>query len=292
MRPIPSEYYGDESRWFIATVVNSTPPAGYEGRVKIRIHGLHSATTQDIPEYALPWAQCVVPTTEGGVSGIGKMPKILPSALVFGFFMDGKSSQTPIVLGSLPKIESPSEIQEQTLALTTNKNVILASKIKNLFNTFSLAKITSGSSGAPNGQNAVKKAKDARSEYCLQFFLNLGYTFPQAIGITENFKQLGMISGFRGSDGESGLFGLAEWGEVRLSNLKAFSNTWKNFDTQLEFVEYELNTSFRSAKIRLVLTDKYKGKKGSYLTFAKYYLKKDFVTLSKLTDQQTGVYKQ
>lgn len=138
----------------------------------------------------------------------------------------------------------------------------------------------------------LRKQKTLALNIVYQFFLNLGYTFPQAIGITENFKQLGMISGFRGSDGESGLFGLAEWGEVRLSNLKAFSNTWKNFDTQLEFVEYELNTSFRSAKIRLVLTDKYKGKKGSYLTFAKYYLKKDFVTLSKLTDQQTGVYKQ
>ena len=50
MRPILSEYYGDSTRWFIATVVNSVPEAGYEGRVKIRIHGLHSENTQDIPE--------------------------------------------------------------------------------------------------------------------------------------------------------------------------------------------------------------------------------------------------
>ena len=28
------EYYGDNTRWFIATVVNSTPPVGYEGRSK------------------------------------------------------------------------------------------------------------------------------------------------------------------------------------------------------------------------------------------------------------------
>jgi len=292
MRPIPSEYYGDQTRWFIATVVSSTPPAGYEGRVKIRIHGLHSESTLDIPEYALPWAQCVIPTTEGGVSGIGKMPKILPSALVFGMFMDGMSSQTPIVLGSLPKIEMPSEIQEQTLALVTNKNVILASKIRGLFDTFPLAKITSGSKGAPNGQTAVKKAKEKRKEYCLQFFLNVGYTFPQATGITENFFLLEMISGFRGSDEESGLFGIAEWDDERLTNLKSFSNSWKLFTTQLEFVEYELNTSFRSAKIRLTQTDKYKGSKGSFVTFAKYYLKKDFVTLNKLKNLDTGTYKQ
>ena len=29
IKSIPSEYYGDSTRWFIATVVNSTPPAGY-----------------------------------------------------------------------------------------------------------------------------------------------------------------------------------------------------------------------------------------------------------------------
>jgi hypothetical protein len=107
------EYYGDNTRWFIATVVNSTPPVGYEGRVKIRIHGLHSADTIDIPEDHLPWAQCVIPVTEGGVSGIGKIvPRVLPEALVFGFFMDGKDSQIPLIFGSLPKsIEKQSEVQ-------------------------------------------------------------------------------------------------------------------------------------------------------------------------------------
>ena len=109
-----SEYYGDKTRWFIATVINSTPPIGYEGRVKIRIHGLHKASTVNIPEDHLPWAQCVLPTTEGGVSGIGKIPRVLPNALVFGMFMDGKSSQTPIVLGSLPRIELPTQIQKDT----------------------------------------------------------------------------------------------------------------------------------------------------------------------------------
>ena len=34
-RPILSEFYGDNTRWFVATVVDASPPYGYEGRVKI-----------------------------------------------------------------------------------------------------------------------------------------------------------------------------------------------------------------------------------------------------------------
>ena len=79
-KPIPSEYYGDNTRWFIATVIDASPPYGFEGRVKIRVHGLHTESTRDIPQDALPWAQCVLPTTEGGVSGLGRIPQLQPSA--------------------------------------------------------------------------------------------------------------------------------------------------------------------------------------------------------------------
>ena len=103
--PIPSEFYGDNVRWFIATVIDASPPFGFEGRVKIRVHGLHSPETYLLPQQDLPWAQCVLPTTEGGMSGIGKVPKLQANALVFGFFMDGMQSQTPVVVGSLPHIE-------------------------------------------------------------------------------------------------------------------------------------------------------------------------------------------
>ena len=79
LNPVPYEYYGDNVRWFIATVIDASPPFGFEGRVKIRIHGLHSEETYLLPQQDLPWAQCVLPTTEGGVSGIGKSPKIQPN---------------------------------------------------------------------------------------------------------------------------------------------------------------------------------------------------------------------
>ena len=71
LKPLTHEYYGDNVRWFIATVVDASPPLGFEGRVKIRVHGLHSHETYLLPQQDLPWAQCVLPTTEGVKKGIG-----------------------------------------------------------------------------------------------------------------------------------------------------------------------------------------------------------------------------
>ena len=84
MSSILSEFYGDNTRWLIATVIDATPPYGLEGRVRIRVHGLHTESTKEIPQRDLPWAQCVIPTTEGGSSGIGRVPQLQPNALVFG----------------------------------------------------------------------------------------------------------------------------------------------------------------------------------------------------------------
>ena len=283
LNPIPSEYYGDTTRWFIATVVSSTPPTGYEGRVKIRIHGLHSASTEDIPEYALPWAQCVVPTTEGGVSGIGKMPKILPSALVFGMFMDGASSQVPIVLGSLPTIERPSPVQLQSVKDTeVRKKALLASKLKEIRDTDPI-------NNQQTGVNFIETKKQ-RKEYTFQYFLNAGYDYNQSRGITENLSKLQFISGFRGSDKLSGKFGLAEWKAQRFINLKSFSSLYKNFSTQLDFIQWELNGTFRSANIRLLNTDKFGGGDGSMYIFAKHYLKFDTERLDTLMREPTGGY--
>jgi len=39
LRPIQKEFYGDDYRWFFATVVNATPPSGLEGRVKVESMG-------------------------------------------------------------------------------------------------------------------------------------------------------------------------------------------------------------------------------------------------------------
>lgn len=110
MRQVPKlnlEYYGDETRWFVGVVVDINDPLQL-GRVKVRIYGIHTGNQSDISHFDLPWAQVVTPITEGGSSGIGANTGIKPMALVFGLFMDGKNSQMPIIIGSLPKFETSS----------------------------------------------------------------------------------------------------------------------------------------------------------------------------------------
>ena len=76
MGPIPTEYYGDNTRWFIGRVIDAVPPAGLEGRIQIRIYGIHSDNVNDVPQRDLPWAQVMNPSNSYGVSGFGVMPHI------------------------------------------------------------------------------------------------------------------------------------------------------------------------------------------------------------------------
>jgi len=62
------DFYGDHVRWFMGRVVNINDPLEM-GRVCIRIFGIHD--NPDIIEDDLPWAQVVIPITEGSSSGIG-----------------------------------------------------------------------------------------------------------------------------------------------------------------------------------------------------------------------------
>ena len=104
------KYYGDNTRWFMGTVVNINDPLEL-GRIKVRIFGVHTHNTGEIEDGDLPWAQVVVPVTEGGSSGIGTNIGIKVQAQVYGVFLDGKDSQLPLVLGSVPKYERPVSTQ-------------------------------------------------------------------------------------------------------------------------------------------------------------------------------------
>ena len=99
------DYYGDNFRWFIGVVVSNNDPLKLD-RVRVRIHGIHSESTTDIPDEDLPWAQVNIPVTEDGSSGLGTNSQLKNRAQVFGIFLDGKDSQMPLVLGSIPKLES------------------------------------------------------------------------------------------------------------------------------------------------------------------------------------------
>ena len=98
------EFYGDQTRWFTGRLVSLDDPQQL-GRVRVRIYGIHTEDTEMIPDEDLPWAQVVVPVTQGGTAGFGNNLGIQVNALVFGMFLDGQNSQLPLVLGSLPKQE-------------------------------------------------------------------------------------------------------------------------------------------------------------------------------------------
>lgn len=265
MKPILSEYYGDSTRWFIATVVDASPPYGFEGRIQIRIHGLHTASTRLIPQNDLPWAQCILPTTEGGVSGIGRMPQIQSNALVFGMFMDGVNSQTPIVFGSLPHVELPTQTQlDQPLEDVGEDN-----KPEGLWETVvDAVKPKDANIQNENFGNINNLVKLSREKTAVKFFLNLGYSVKQSIAIASG---LSYSSGMRTGVNVQAR-GLANFPNGRYLDLQNFSNKYQEFLTQLTFIAYELNGSKTGANIRLLQTDKLEGKDGACEIFSRYYL--------------------
>lgn len=114
IKTLYNDFYGDETRWWVGVVESVDDPL-FQGRLKVRIYGVHSASATDIPRESLPWAQVIAPVTQGGTSGINGTPVgIQPYAQVFGIFLDGKHSQLPLVLGSIPRVDGVKPDTEAT----------------------------------------------------------------------------------------------------------------------------------------------------------------------------------
>jgi len=275
LRPIQKEYYGDDYRWFFGTVINSHPPAGLEGRVKVRIYGVHNPNTSEIPEKDLPWAQVLLPTTEGGASGIGRIPQLVSGAFVFGVFLDGISSQVPLILGSLPRVEFPTAIQ-------TGRNVSFQDKFE--YNQERLQNVI---------VTPLKKDKDAtagiglRRQQAMKFFIDNGYELIHAAALT------GAIEGkssFRTYDTSTrqDTVGILKWQNTteigsRFSELLRFaaqyspSSDWRLFSIQLQFVVFELRNRFNLVNSKLIATTNIKA--------ASLVVDRDFVKGTNRTDR-------
>ena len=96
------DFYGDQTRWFLGEVVNVKDDPLKLGRVRVRVHGVHD-DIKNIKDADLPWAQIVVPVTQGVHDGKGQYLGILKGTQVFGVFLDGQNSQLPMVIGTVPK---------------------------------------------------------------------------------------------------------------------------------------------------------------------------------------------
>jgi len=99
--------------WFWGVVEDRKDPSKL-GRVKVRIHALHTDTKADIPTENLMWAYPLMPITSGNMNGIGQSPLgVVEGTWVMGFFRDGKSCQDPVIMGTTGGI--PKEVAKPDL---------------------------------------------------------------------------------------------------------------------------------------------------------------------------------
>lgn len=261
---LPRTFYGDDARWFVATVVNAQPPAGFEGRVRIRIYGTHNLYTGDISESDLPWAQVLMPNTEGGISGFGRIPQLKAGSFVFGVFLDGKTSQLPLVMGSFPRIELPTEVQRKEGNSETSYNYD-QEKIQNVVT------IKIDDDESRTGRSVARRRSQS-----LKFFIDNGYTPMQSAAITGSLEAASDFITYE-ENVRTGNVGIGGWSLTRLNRLFDFGilfepkSNWKNYSTQLQFVIYELRTTENLANKKLLQANTIEEASASFI---KYYIKR------------------
>jgi len=269
MKPIKKEFYGDSFRWFIGVVEERSSDQPRLGRVKVRIYGIHG-NREEIPVADLPYAQVLVPTTEPGVSGLGRNPMITEGATVFGIFLDGETSQLPLILGSIPVIEVPSIDQINM----ESDDEVLNNTLKKVHGTIIGGTVGAGTGGTAGMKSALANGLDgwdydATTGNNIQLAwewlsLNGQFTFPVISGILGNFlvengsgSPIDLTTNFNGSK-----IGIAGWDNkgIRAELLQSYAAERKqdprSLYVQLEFVLWELATSpdYKSSELKTMKT--------------------------------------
>lgn len=263
MSVINQEYYGDEFRWFVATVIDNSPPYGLEGRIQIRVQGIHSRDTNDIPQKDLPWAQVMTPSDTFGGSGFGTHCQILPGSLVFGMFLDGTHSQLPMVLGSLPRIEYPSSVQAsgQTDTASNPFSYNFQQSNSQLQDpVFYIDRETSNSLELSTGDT-------------VRFFIDNGYNAREACSIVGVLSAVSLLDPEQTTNG----FGIAGYPTSSpryarfLSYIQRLSptRTFSDYAGQLMYVLHELRTSKSLAYSKMLRT---KDAGEQVFILSKYYI--------------------
>ena len=261
-----TEFYGDQIRWFIGIVEQVGGDIPKLGRVRVRIFGIHAP---DISLADLPYAQVVIPSTEAGVSGIGRSTGLGVGATVFGIFMDGKNSQLPLVIGSIPKVETPTAVQ---LSLTRGQTSYSSSNVP--FNT-NPPTVDQALLGPPDGEAYSGTSQDTQknTQIAWDWFMRTGrYSKISISAMLGNFlAESGMSTTIKGdtnltpTTGQyTGSVGIAQWyagkdgAGARQKQLKDFAaangKEWYDLYLQLAFVDHELssNSGFRGAEFKAI----------------------------------------
>lgn len=84
---------------------------GWGYRYRVRYFGLHSGSTEELPDDQLPMANVIMPVTSGsGLGGFIDTPAISAGTIVTGIFLDGMAGQEPYIDGML--INSNNAVQK------------------------------------------------------------------------------------------------------------------------------------------------------------------------------------
>jgi hypothetical protein len=277
-RSIQEEYYGDTFRWFVGVVIDNNDPL-QAGRVRVRIYGVHSEDLNDVPHESLPWAMPVIPSTEDGVSGLGRSTKLKPGAMVTGFFADGPQSQIPIIIGSLPRFAqaTPGQLGEGSRYNTSSITGSAESPISKIENA--------GANGAQGQTYSTRGAVGkTNTEKAYNFFLTTGQFSPiQAAAICGNLIRSSNMDPTKkqGSD-QMQQYGLCQWTTIsgRRTLLDTFAGERgidsSQLETQLQFIMYE----FTEQGVRLYNFNKFIAQeniKNAATVFAEGYLRGTYV---------------
>lgn len=96
---------GEEGFWWFMGVVENRDDPKKLGRLQVRIYNIHSEKKTILPTSNIPWAVPLMPITSASSAQVGTSPTgIAVGSTVFGFFMDGRSAQSPVIVGTFPGI--------------------------------------------------------------------------------------------------------------------------------------------------------------------------------------------
>jgi len=252
---IPKEFYGDNVRWFIGIVEDIRDPLNL-GRVRVRVYGIHDAELENVNITDLPWASVVVPITDPGVGELSNPYGIRPGAQVFGMFMDGKISQMPLVLGSIPN--------RQNLTVENKSEDTVFVPLDNPDH-----RLQKGAREAKIAKKPIPILKGGNEEkafnFLKSFFESCGsrYAAQNAAGFVGNLLHesgagLPPSSQERGPISGRGGYGIAQWtGPRRVFFENNFCTSIEpptavdDFETQLQYIVYELENTHKNVLIGL-----------------------------------------
>lgn len=290
MKTINNAFYGDSMRWFVGVVEETGTDEPKLGRVRVRIHGVHGDQS-DINTSDLPLAQVMVPATEPGVSGLGKHPNLHIGATVVGFFLDGAASQLPLIVGSIPKIESPSN--EQLYNVRTDESYqdsLYRGTGKNVFGT-------PGSNGnAPSIESVLAYGLDSLelngdesyTQIAFDYFTRTErYSSIQIAAILGNLLIESGPGDIQSDISDNDKFGIAGWSinSSRIDKLYSYAEAYNRIASdlfvQLSYIDWELSNIafFKGAEFR----------EKKNLTEATYFFHSNYIRPKFVNEEGTSI---